>query len=158
MAESRSGIVALTLAAVALAGCTPPATMVPMDVTSMEMRADNSLAWNDITPPGFAPGMKIAVLHGDPSAKGDYTIRLRFPDGYQFPAHWHPGGEHLTVLSGTFLLNMGSSGDVTAEKTYAPGDFLYIPGRMSHYGGARGTTVIQLHGEGPFAINLGTAP
>jgi hypothetical protein len=28
---------------------------------------------------------------------------------------------------------------------------------MSHYGGARDVTVIQLHGTGPFAINLGTA-
>jgi hypothetical protein len=28
---------------------------------------------------------------------------------------------------------------------------------MSHFGGAREVTVIQLHGIGPFAINLGTA-
>ncbi len=36
------------------------------------------------------------------------------------------------------------------------GDFLYIPARMSHPGGAKGVTVVQLHGTGPFAINLGT--
>lgn len=154
-------MIAVVLTAYALAACTPAATVhqqpaMPMDVASMEIRANTSLTWTELVPPGFSPGMKIAVLHGDPNATGDYTIRLSFPEGYQFPVHWHPGGEHLTVLTGTLLLNMGNSADVSAERAYDAGDFLYIPGRMSHYGGARGPTVIQLHGVGPFAINLGT--
>ena len=108
--------------------------------------------------PGFDPGSKIAVLHGNPAGKGDYTLRLQFPDGYRFPVHWHPGGEHLTVLSGTFLLGMGNTADPTALHTYGPGDFLYIPARHAHFGGATGTTIIQLHGEGPFEIKLGAPP
>ena len=153
--------ITLALTAFALAACAPAATVnqqtaMPMDAATLEMRANTSLSWGDMTPPGFSPGMKIAVLHGDPGASGDYTIRLSFPDGYRFPAHWHPGGEHVTVLSGTFLLSMVTTGGVSAERAYVPGDFLYIPGRNPHSGGASGATVIQLHGIGPFAINLGT--
>ncbi len=127
-----------------------------MDMADMQMLAGSGLAWSDFSSPGFDPGMKLAVLHGDPGKKGDYTLRLQFPDGYKFPVHWHPGGEHLSVLSGTFMLGIGNSADWNAVRTYAPGDFIYIPGRHSHYGGARGVTVIQLHGEGPFQLFLGS--
>ena len=126
-----------------------------MDMSDAQMLASANVAWADFRPPGFDPGVKLAVLHGDPSKKGDYTLRLQFPDGYKFPVHWHPGGEHLTVLSGTFLLGMGSSNDWNAVRSYGPGDFVYAPARNPHYGGARGTTVVQLHGDGPFQLILG---
>lgn len=161
------------VAVLGVAACTPgtsvetapstQATTVPApvvmempasEVTDMEIRATQGLTWTDLVVPGFPSGGKMAVLHGNPGAKGDYTLRLQFPDGYEFPLHWHPGGEHLTVLTGSFHLGMQGE---TAARDYAPGDFLYIPGRMAHFGGARGMTVIQLHGEGPFAINLGSA-
>ncbi len=140
-----------------MATAAAPAPGMMMDAADMEVRSGQAVSWTDLVVPGFPPGTKMAVLHGDPSGKGDYTLRLQFPDKYAFPVHWHPVGEHLTVLSGTFLLGMGNSVDASALKTYAPGDFLYLPGRNSHFGGARGVTVIQLHGTGPFAINLGTA-
>lgn len=121
---------------------------------TMGMTAAAGITWSPLEVKGFAPGAKMAVIHGDP-ANSDYTIRLWFPDGYQFPVHWHPKAEHVTVLSGTFLLAPGSSGDVSAEKVYGPGDFVYMPARNPHYGGAKGVTIIQLHGMGPFAMNLG---
>ncbi len=133
----------------------PAVAAAPMDMPDMQMSAGNGLTWSDLNVPGFDPGAKMAVLHGNPGAKGDYTLRLQFPAGYRFPVHWHPGGEHLTVLSGTFQLAMGNTADWTALKNYGPGDFLYLPAHHSHFGGAQGVTVIQLHGEGPFAINLG---
>ena len=133
-----------------------PATNAMMvEMGDTQMMAGTSLSWGDLVVPGFDPGAKIAVLHGNPGTKGDYTIRLQFPDGYRFPVHFHPAGEHLTVLSGTFLLAMGNTADWGSLKTYSPGDFLYLPARHSHFGGARGATTIQLHGEGPFEILLG---
>lgn len=114
-----------------------------------------AVSFEPLEVPGFASGMRLAVIHGDPGAPaGDYTVRLAFPAGYRFPAHWHPNAEHVTVLSGTFLLAMGDTVDPAAIQSYAPGAFLYIPGEHPHYGGAEGETVIQLHGEAPFEIKL----
>jgi quercetin dioxygenase-like cupin family protein len=69
----------------------------------MKHAAAAALQWAPIQPEGFAPGMEIAVLSGDPAvADQTYTIRLRFKDGYRFPAHYHPKTENLTVLRGRF--------------------------------------------------------
>lgn len=135
----------------------PGAVATPMDMANLQMVAGSAVSWSDFTPPGFDRGMKRAVLHGDPGKKGDYVVRLLFPAGYRFPVHWHPGAEHLTVVSGTFLLGMGNAADWNAVTTYSPGDFLYIPARHAHFGGsaAQGPSVIQLHGEGPFQVMLG---
>lgn len=139
-------------ATAALLAAPPRATA--QEKHDMKATAAKSLEWSPIQPTGFKPGTEIAVIHGDPAvADQPYTVRLRFPDGYRFPAHFHPKAENVTVLSGTFLLRMGAteSGELT---TYMPGDYLHIPATQPHWGGARGTTVIQLHGEGPFEILL----
>jgi quercetin dioxygenase-like cupin family protein len=105
--------------------------------------------------PGFDSGLKIAAVHGDPNAtSGFYVIRLAFPDGYKFPPHWHPMAENVTVLEGEFMLGMGDTVDASKPATYKPGSFLYIPGKMSHFGSVRGATVVQLHGQAPFKIEL----
>jgi uncharacterized protein (TIGR02246 family) len=119
----------------------------------MTMNAAAGMSFQPLDVPGFKSGMQLAVLHGDPGGKGDYTIRLKFPAGYMFPAHYHPNAEHLTVLSGTFLLSMGEKEGGTLRE-YQAGDFLYIPPKKPHYGGAKNETVIQLHGIGPFEIKL----
>jgi uncharacterized protein (TIGR02246 family) len=132
-------------------------SVASMDTPDMQLVSAAGITWTDFSSPGFDPGVKMAVLHGNPAAKGDYTLRLRFPAEYKFPVHWHPGGEHVTVLWGAFMLGMGSTNDWTVVRTYSPGDFVYIPGRHSHFGGAgRSVTVVQLHGEGPFQIFLGS--
>ena len=118
-----------------------------------EMRS-GALQWGPLDLPGFVPGMKVAVLSGDPFKEGPYTIRLQFPAGYAFPAHWHPNVENLTVISGTLKLGMGDKTDAAKLQTYAPGDFLYIPPEHPHFGGAEGETVIQLHGPGPFGVTV----
>ena len=119
-----------------------------------EMRA-GALQWAPLDIPGFVPGMKVAVLSGDPFKEGPYTIRLLFPAGYAFPAHWHPNVENLTVVSGTFQLGMGEKTDAAKLQNYAPGDYLFIPPQMPHFGGAAGgEAVIQLHGPGPFGVTV----
>jgi uncharacterized protein (TIGR02246 family) len=136
---------------------TPLAQDQPMPMGDMKSVANSALAWSDFGPAGFDPGMKLAVLSGDPGAKGPYVLRLMFPAGYRFPIHWHPGIENLTVVSGNFMLGMGNAADAAPLKTYAPGDFLLIPPRHAHWGGssADAASVIQLHGEGPFQLMLG---
>jgi uncharacterized protein (TIGR02246 family) len=132
-----------------------PVTVVVVEPAGedMTMNAAAGMSFQPLEVPGFKSGMQLAVLHGDPAGKGDYTIRLKFPAGYRFPAHYHPNAEHLSVLSGTFLLSMGEKEGGTLRE-YQPGDFLYIPAKKPHYGGAKTETVIQLHGMGPFEIKL----
>ncbi|MBA3466451.1 MAG: SgcJ/EcaC family oxidoreductase [Gemmatimonadaceae bacterium] len=132
------------------------AMAMPMDAPTMEMHASNGLTWRPFQPAGFPAGAKIALMHGDRAKAGDYALRVTFPDGYEFPVHWHTSGEHVTVLSGTFLIAMGGSGDRSAVQAHGPGSFLYMPARTAHYGGARGETTVQLHGNGPFKLTLGT--
>ncbi len=135
----------------------PASAAAPMEMGDVKTLANAALSWSDFAPPGFDPGMKLAVLEGDPGVKGHYVVRLMFPAGYRFPVHWHPGIENLTVVSGPFQLAMGNTADWNALKTYGPGDFLYIPPKHAHFGGsaASGASVIQLHGEGPFQVIVG---
>lgn len=127
------------------------AAQMPKDMKAV---SGTKLEWVDPGVPGFDPGMMLAPVLGDPSvADQPYVLRLKFPDGYRFPAHFHPKAEHLTVLSGSLLLTMGRQESENLT-TYAPGDYLYIPPEMPHFGGAKGETVIQLHGMGPFEIKL----
>ncbi|HEX6306854.1 MAG TPA: cupin domain-containing protein [Longimicrobiales bacterium] len=131
-----------------------PAPRPAAGAETMKVTSAAELQWSPIQPEGFAAGMEIAVIHGDPAAADQpYTIRLRFKDGYRFPAHYHPNAENLTVLRGTFLLRMGDTSSEDLE-AYGPGDFLHLPAEQPHFGGARGETEVQLHGIGPFEIML----
>jgi ketosteroid isomerase-like protein/quercetin dioxygenase-like cupin family protein len=134
-----------------------PATPV-MDPPTMETHSAGTLTWADVTVPGFAPGVKMAVLHGNPAGPGGFVLRLSFPDGYQIPVHWHPTGENVTVVQGSFALGMGNTFDASALHTYGVGDFAYLPPQQSHFAQAHGATIVQINGRGPFAINPGAAP
>ena len=101
------------------------------------------------------PGAQMAVLQGDPSVPGQlFTIRLRLPDGYVLPPHWHPTDENVTVIKGTFLVGLG---DVFDRKATLPplhrGDFISAPANANHFAQARGRTEVQVHAIGPFVIN-----
>ena len=133
-----------------------PLASLGIDTTGMETRTGASLTWTDLVVPGFPAGAKRAVLHGNPAGTGDYVMRLQFPDGFQVPVHWHAKAEHVTVLSGTFNIGMGGTADPSLLRTYNPGDFAYMPARSPHFATARGVTTVQLHGIGPFQLNLGT--
>ncbi len=124
------------------------------DMTAATIITSGDLEYSPIEVPGFDSGMQIAAIVGDFSQEGPYSLRLSFPDGYRFPAHFHPMDENITVLEGTLLLAMGDTADESQLVAYRPGDFLVMPAEHPHFGGATGHTVIQLHGVGPFAILL----
>lgn len=100
----------------------------------------------------FMAGVEITVLSGDPAKAGVYTIRLRLADGTKIPPHWHPQDENVTVLRGTFLAGMGEKYDEAALQELPPGSYVQMPKEMRHFAKARGETVLQLHGEGPFVM------
>ena len=135
----------------------PAPAAAPVAMAETAIIPATAMRWNDFQLPGFDPGVKLAVISGDPASTGPYVLRLSFPAGYRFPVHYHPGIENLTVVSGTFQLGMGNTADPSAIKDYGPGDFLYVPPKHAHFGGssAAGPSVVQLHGTGPFQVILG---
>lgn len=105
-------------------------------------------------PDALPPGAEMAVLQGDPSVAGAlFTIRLRLPDGYVLPPHWHPTDEHVTVIKGTFRVGLGDTFD---RKAFLPalraGGFISAPANANHFAQAKGRTIVQVHAVGPFAI------
>jgi mannose-6-phosphate isomerase-like protein (cupin superfamily) len=105
-------------------------------------------------PPTVPPGAEMAVLEGDPAAAtGDYTVRVKMPDGYKFPPHTHPKRENVTVISGTLKVGMGDQYDDSKMTNFGSGSFIFVDPTMHHYAGASGETVIQIHGLSPLAIN-----
>jgi len=78
-------------------------------VAAQPLLAQNAFAPDQVkfgpAPPFLPPGAQLAVLEGDPMASsGDFTIRLKMPDGYKVAPHTHPNRENVTVLSGTLKL------------------------------------------------------
>jgi hypothetical protein len=103
-------------------------------------------------PPDLPKGAQIAVLQGDPAKKGVYALRLKLPDGYVIPPHWHTQAEQLTIVSGLFMLHMGDTLDVPAHDL-GPGAFHSLPAKAHHAAKAKGETVVQVSGMGPFDIH-----
>ena len=105
-------------------------------------------------PPFMQPGAQLGVLEGDPMAStGDYTVRVKMPDGYKIAPHWHPKRENVTVLRGTLSVGMGDKWDDTKLMPFAAGSFAYLDPEMHHFAAAKGETVIQIHGMSPLQIN-----
>ncbi|MGD0990118.1 MAG: cupin domain-containing protein [Candidatus Sulfotelmatobacter sp.] len=105
--------------------------------------------------PSFvAPGAQLAVLEGNPMASsGDYTIRLKLPDGYRIAPHWHPKRENVTVISGTLKFGMGDRFDESSMTSFPAGSFAYLDPDMHHYVMASGDVVVQVHGMAPVQFN-----
>jgi anti-sigma factor ChrR (cupin superfamily) len=103
-------------------------------------------------PPVFPKGAEIAVLSGDPFKDGPYVVRLKMPGGYKIPAHNHPTTEYVTVISGTFNIGMGDKLDEKKGIKMTAGGWAEAAAKMNHYAWASSPSVVQVHGQGPFAI------
>jgi len=103
-------------------------------------------------PPFFPKGAQFAVMQGDPSKEGVYTVRLQMPAGYFIAPHYHPTDEEVTVLSGALRLGMGDMEDSTKAVTLKGGGYVTAGANMHHYARAMEPTILQVHGMGPFAI------
>jgi uncharacterized protein DUF4437 len=120
--------------------------------SDMGISAPSEIKWKD-GPASLPAGAKLAVLEGDPTKEGFFTMRLWLPDGFKIQPHWHPKVEHVTVISGTFNLGVGEKFDQTATREMPAGTFGFWPAEMKHFAWAKGETVLQLHGTGPWMIS-----
>ena len=111
----------------------------------------DQMTWGP-APAVLPAGAKLAVLEGDPSKSAAFTMRLLMPDAYQIAPHFHPATEHVTVIGGALMVGMGERFDESQMKTLPTGAFGLIPAGTHHYAKAKGETVLQLHGIGPWRL------
>ena len=111
----------------------------------------DDLKWS-AAPNVFPPGAQIAVVSGGPFKEGLYVVRLKMPAGYKVPAHNHPTTEYVTVISGTLYLGMGDKLDTQKGIALRAGGFAEAPAKMNHYAWSTDESIVQVHGQGPFAI------
>ncbi|MBF9233276.1 cupin domain-containing protein [Microvirga alba] len=103
-------------------------------------------------PPVLPKGAEAAVLSGDPTKAGPFTMRLKVPPGYKIPAHSHPTAELITVISGNFHVGMGDKLDEAKTENLGSGGFVDLPANMNHYAFMSTRTIVQINSEGPFVI------
>jgi len=129
------------------------ATVLLADSGTQNAFTPDQIKWGP--PPSFvAPGAQLAVIEGNPMGNsGDFTIRLKMPNGYKIAPHWHPKRENVTVISGSFKVGMGDKFDESKMGTFPAGSFAYLDPDMHHYAMASGETVVQVHGMSPLQFN-----
>jgi quercetin dioxygenase-like cupin family protein len=104
-------------------------------------------------PAGMLPrGAELAILDGDPAKNQNFVMRLKLPDGYRLPVHTHSVTDRFVVISGALMFGIGDTFESAAMKELRPGAISIVPAGDAHYAQARGETVIQISGTGPFDI------
>ncbi len=94
----------------------------------------------------------MAVVSGDPTKAGLFTVQLAMPSGYKIPPHFHPTDESVEVKKGTLLVGMGDKFDAAKAKAMKAGDKGSIPAKAHHFAAAQGATFIEVTAMGPFAL------
>jgi len=140
-------ILAVSLTGGLVAQAQPKQKMKPQ----AQVMTPAELQWVD-APPSTPPGAKIAVLEGDPKKPGPFTLRFKLPADYKVPPHWHPGVEHVTVLSGTIYVGMGTTFDPAKGQALSAGSFSVMQPKTPHFAWTKEETILQLHGMGPWGI------
>ena len=111
-----------------------------------------ALRWEPCTA-ALPRGPQCATLEGDRTAANvPFTYRLKIPDGYRIPAHFHPADGHLTVIAGTLNIGFGDTLDVKATTPMPAGSFIVIPRGAHHFYWTRGETIVQSQGIGPWGV------
>ena len=103
--------------------------------------------------PAFPPSVRLAVIVGNPSEAGPYTIRVRVPHGVKLMPHKHPEDRVYTVISGIFYIGLGEQFDAEKLQAYPPGSVVVLPGNTSHFHWAKSSEYItQVSAIGPLGL------
>ena len=102
----------------------------------------------------FPPSVHLAVIVGQPSNPGIYTIRVKAPHGVKLMPHKHPEDRVYTVISGIFYIGLGDVFDPDKLEAYPPGAVVVLPGNTSHFHWAKSSEYIsQVTAIGPLGID-----
>jgi len=108
--------------------------------------------------PAFPPSVRLAVVVGQPSQVGPYTIRVRVPRDVKLMPHKHPEDRVYTVISGVFYIGLGDQFDADKLQAYPPGSVIVLPGNTHHFHWAKaGEYITQVTAIGPLGLEYVSA-
>lgn len=84
-------------------------------------------------------GAQVAILYGDPTKDGLFSMRFKLPKGYRVPPHTLSKAGTFTVISGTFRIGMGERVDPTKVRA--------MPARKLYRASAR-QSALRVRGRG----------
>jgi uncharacterized RmlC-like cupin family protein len=126
----------------------PAAAVLESDIMIMP----EDIKWGPC-PPAVPSGARCAVIEGSLGAPNVlFAYRVKMPDNYRIPAHFHPVDEHLVVISGVFNMGHGDKLDLNATRPMAAGSFMVMPKGMHHFAWTKGETIIQVYAIGPWGL------
>lgn len=101
-----------------------------------------------------------AVMFGDPSKPGPYSIRIKWLAGNNMSRpHTHATDRFFVVISGTWWVGSGTKFDPDSTVPVKPGSFVVHYANQPHYDGAKDEdAVIQVWGMGPLTTELVEPP
>jgi quercetin dioxygenase-like cupin family protein len=100
----------------------------------------------------FPAGAEIAILNGDPTARGCFTAALSMPDGYTWPAHYHARDQFVAVTQGALIVRLGAGSSRQVSRVLSAGDTGTVPAGTRYSTVAKGSTVIAVTAVGPFDV------
>jgi quercetin dioxygenase-like cupin family protein len=101
----------------------------------------------------FPPSARLAVMVGQPTQPGLYTVRVKVPHGVKLMPHRHPEDRIYTVISGVFYIGRGDEFDAGKLEAYPPGAVIILPGDTSHFHWAKsGEYITQVSAMGPLGM------
>ena len=148
---SLVAIASVAIVAQANAQAAQPAGTAKTEASHVTIAIPDKIQWGP-APASLPAGARAAILEGNPSEPGPFTLRLEMPANYRIAPHHHPVPEHVTVISGAFHVGMGDTFDATKTTELPAGTFGLIQPNMRHFAMTRTRTVIQLHGIGPWSL------
>lgn len=107
------------------------------------------LKWSE---PSSLPGAKLAVIEGPINEAKPFVMRIRFPANYRIAPHFHSAIEHVTVISGEFVMGVGEKFQQGKGTALAPGDVGIMQPKTPHYAYTTKATEVQVHGVGPWTL------
>ena len=139
-------LILLTLSAAVLAASPALAKTKPAAA-----KAPAELKWM-AGPPSLPGGVQMAVVSGDPSKKGSFTIHLKMPANYSVPPHWHPTDEKVTLVSGKLGYGMSDQLNRMSATPLAEGASVTMKAKEHHWVMTADGAEVEVTAMGPFMI------
>lgn len=107
-------------------------------------------------PLAHSPGVMVAILSGNPSSRGPYVIRVKFPPHVMDMPHFHSSDRYVTVLKGTWYAGTGKRFDPSMAAPMPFGSYMFHPAGGVHWDGSNSgeEVIVQITGIGPATTTL----